>query len=381
MLFTAVAVAVVVVIVRIARQLRQRWLGDRPRRAARRGRSATSSTGCCGLPGPVRPRRGLHLGPALRGLQPAPTSAIVCSAILMVVLSLLGVEFGGERVRSTCPRPTTQPVAATLTRRRAPTGGRGLMGELRSLPVPDGLEGERLDAALARLFGLSRTKAAELARRGGDASTARRREVRPGGRRQLARGRAARTAVAEPTVDPSPSRAWRSSYDDDDVVVVDKPVGVAAHPVPGWTGPDGDRRASPAAGYRISTSGAAERQGVVHRLDVGTTGLMVVAKSERAYTSLKRAVQGAHGRQALPRARAGPPGPDERHRSTRRSTGTPRRLQVGRRQPGASRQRHPLRDHRGVPARVAARRSTWRPGAPTRSACTCPRCGTRASAT
>src|SRR2546425_543023 len=44
-----------------------------------------------------------------------------------------------------------------------------------------------------------------------------------------------------------------------------------------------------AAGIRVSTSGAAERQGVVHRLDVGTTGVMVVAKSEHAYTALKRA--------------------------------------------------------------------------------------------
>ena len=43
-----------------------------------------------------------------------------------------------------------------------------------------------------------------------------------------------------------------------------------------------------AAGYRISTSGAAERQGVVHRLAVGTSGFMAVAKSEAAYTSLKR---------------------------------------------------------------------------------------------
>ena len=44
-----------------------------------------------------------------------------------------------------------------------------------------------------------------------------------------------------------------------------------------------------AAGFRISTSGAAERAGIVHRLDAGTSGLMVVAKSERAYTALKRA--------------------------------------------------------------------------------------------
>ena len=76
--------------------------------------------------------------------------------------------------------------------------------------------------------------------------------------------------------------------EDDDVVVVDKPVGVAAHPSPGWTGPT-VVGALAAAGYRVSTSGAAERQGVVHRLDVGTSGLMVVAKSERAYTLLKRA--------------------------------------------------------------------------------------------
>ncbi len=75
-------------------------------------------------------------------------------------------------------------------------------------------------------------------------------------------------------------------FDDDDVVVVDKPVGVAAHPSPGWTGTTVVGGLA-AAGYRISTSGAEERQGIVHRLDVGTSGLMAVAKSERAYTSLK----------------------------------------------------------------------------------------------
>jgi len=77
-------------------------------------------------------------------------------------------------------------------------------------------------------------------------------------------------------------------YSDDDIVVVDKPVGVAAHPSPGWTGPTVTGGLA-AMGQTIATSGAAERQGVVHRLDVGTTGLMVVAKSERAYSVLKRA--------------------------------------------------------------------------------------------
>lgn len=76
--------------------------------------------------------------------------------------------------------------------------------------------------------------------------------------------------------------------DDDDYVVIDKPVGVAAHPSPGWVGPT-VVGALMAEGYSISTSGASERQGIVHRLDVGTSGLMVVAKTERAYTALKRA--------------------------------------------------------------------------------------------
>ena len=77
-------------------------------------------------------------------------------------------------------------------------------------------------------------------------------------------------------------------YEDADILVVDKPAGVAAHPTPGWTGPTvlGGLLAT---GHTVATSGAAERQGIVHRLDANTTGLMVVAKSERAYSALKRA--------------------------------------------------------------------------------------------
>ncbi|MGP5217796.1 RluA family pseudouridine synthase [Arthrobacter rhombi] len=82
--------------------------------------------------------------------------------------------------------------------------------------------------------------------------------------------------------------AMKILAEDDDYVVIDKPVGVAAHPSPGWVGPT-VVGALLAAGYRISTSGASERQGIVHRLDVGTSGAMVVAKTERAYTALKRA--------------------------------------------------------------------------------------------
>ena len=94
--------------------------------------------------------------------------------------------------------------------------------------------------------------------------------------------------ASRPVVVAEPVPGMRIIYDDDDFVVVDKPVGVAAHPSLGWTGPTVVGGLA-AAGYRISTSGAAERQGIVHRLDVGTSGLMVVAKSEHAYTVLKRA--------------------------------------------------------------------------------------------
>ena len=87
---------------------------------------------------------------------------------------------------------------------------------------------------------------------------------------------------------PEPVAGLRVVYADDDLLVVDKPVGVAAHPSPGWDGPTVVGGLA-AAGYRIATSGAAERQGIVHRLDVGTSGLMVVATSEHAYSVLKQA--------------------------------------------------------------------------------------------
>jgi 23S rRNA pseudouridine1911/1915/1917 synthase len=159
---------------------------------------------------------------------------------------------------------------------------------LRTLPVPDGLAGERVDVALARMLGFSRTQAADLAAAGA---------VRVDGREVGKSERLVADSWLEVDVPDAPAavevvaepvEGMGIVYEDDDVVVVDKPVGVAAHPSPGWTGPT-VVGALVAAGYRISTSGAAERQGIVHRLDVGTSGLMVVAKSEKAYTGLKRA--------------------------------------------------------------------------------------------
>jgi 23S rRNA pseudouridine1911/1915/1917 synthase len=157
----------------------------------------------------------------------------------------------------------------------------------RLLPVPDGLAGERLDIALTRLLGLSRSRAADLVSEGAVLV-----DGRPGTKSdRLLSGSLLTVDLREPEREPQgppePVPGMRVLFDDDDVVVVDKPVGVAAHPSPGWTGPTVVGGLA-AAGYRISTSGAAERQGIVHRLDVGTSGVMAVAKSEVAYTSLKR---------------------------------------------------------------------------------------------
>ncbi|WP_026927326.1 RluA family pseudouridine synthase [Granulicoccus phenolivorans] len=159
---------------------------------------------------------------------------------------------------------------------------------MRVLLVPEGLEGDRLDAAAARMTGLSRSRVAELADEG---------RIHLDGTRARKSDRVRGGAMLEVDI-PEESRAVRVTplvvagvrivHDDADIVVVDKPAGVAAHPSLGWDGPSVVEHLA-GAGFRISTSGAPERQGIVQRLDVGTSGLMVVAKSERAYTVLKQA--------------------------------------------------------------------------------------------
>ena len=157
----------------------------------------------------------------------------------------------------------------------------------KQFPVPDGLAGERVDVGLARLLGISRTRAAELAAAGkvlvDGAELGKSDRLIPGAWLEVDLDEAP-VAVSP----PEPVPGMRIVHEDEDIIVVDKPVGVAAHPSPGWTGPT-VVGALTASGFRVSTSGPAERQGVVHRLDVGTSGLMAVAKSERAYTALKRA--------------------------------------------------------------------------------------------
>ena len=163
-----------------------------------------------------------------------------------------------------------------------------MSGDYRTLPVPDGLDGMRVDAGLAKLLGLSRTVVAALTE-AGDVVL----DGQPAGKSdRLIAGSVLEVTLPEPErpvqVQAVPVEGLVVLHEDDDIIVVDKPVGVAVHPSPGWTGPTVVGGLA-AAGIRIATSGAAERQGVVHRLDVGTTGVMVVAKSESAYSALKHA--------------------------------------------------------------------------------------------
>ena len=158
---------------------------------------------------------------------------------------------------------------------------------LRLLPVPDGLVGQRVDAALARMTGLSRSKVEALCAAG---------RIRIDGAPadksyRLETGAMIEADLPDPRPEqpePTPVHGLGILYEDADVVVVDKPAGVAAHPSVGWEGPDvlGALRAMQ---VRVATSGAAERQGIVSRLDVGTSGVMIVAKGEQAYSVLKRA--------------------------------------------------------------------------------------------
>lgn len=160
--------------------------------------------------------------------------------------------------------------------------------ELRTLAVPEGVAGERIDSALTRVLGLSRTAVVKLLE-DGDITTSRRTMLKS---ERVSAGQVIQVLLPAPintvAIPLTPIEGLEIVHEDEDIVVINKPVGVAAHPSPGWTGATVVGALS-AAGFIISTSGAAERAGIVHRLDVGTSGLMIVAKSDRAFTVMKDA--------------------------------------------------------------------------------------------
>ena len=147
--------------------------------------------------------------------------------------------------------------------------------------------GERLDLALARLIGHSRTQAATLIATG---------RVTVDGRAERASHRlepGARIAVEIP-VPPGreivpESIPLRIVLEDDDLVVVDKPGGMVVHPAPGnWTGTLVN--ALMGRGQGLAAGGGPERAGLVHRLDKETSGLLLVAKTDRAHRILSAAL-------------------------------------------------------------------------------------------
>ena len=161
------------------------------------------------------------------------------------------------------------------------------MTDPRRVPVPEGLDGLRLDVALGRLFGLSRTVAAGLVD-AGDVSVDGRRTQRSDRVRAGDWLEVTLPASPTPAPPPAPVPGLNVLLEDDDLIVVDKPAGVATHASPGWSGPTVTGGLA-AMGKVLTSAGAAERQGVVHRLDVGTSGVVVLAKTARAYSALKAA--------------------------------------------------------------------------------------------
>jgi 23S rRNA pseudouridine1911/1915/1917 synthase len=156
--------------------------------------------------------------------------------------------------------------------------------------VPGSLGGVRVDRAVALLADLPRAAVDTLVSEGRvavDGAVVRRRSllVRAGQELRVERGEA-----TEVGLEPDPSVVFAVVHEDHDVVVVDKPAGLVVHPGSGH--PRGtlvngllarDPRLDAVA---EATGGDPQRPGIVHRLDRGTSGLLVVARSPRAYHSL-----------------------------------------------------------------------------------------------
>lgn len=158
-----------------------------------------------------------------------------------------------------------------------------------SLVVPENLEGERLDVFLAWKFDRTRTQIQYLIREGkvyinNYKKTKPALIVRPGMEITVrVQPRPVQDIVPEP-VD------FDIVYEDEDLLVVDKPSGLIVHPSPGhWSGTlvHGLLHRFP----EIGDYGVAERPGIVHRLDGSTSGLMVVSRNARSHDLLSRAFQ------------------------------------------------------------------------------------------
>ena len=153
--------------------------------------------------------------------------------------------------------------------------------------VPEDLDGQRVDLVVARLAGLSRSRARRLVDEGG---------VTIDGATVVARDRVSAGSMVE-LEPPEPEAGlvaeavpFEIRHEDAHLAVVDKPAGIVTHPGAG------NRTGTLAAGIlhrwpRVRGVGAEDRWGIVHRLDRDTSGLLVVALDDEAYVGLRDAMR------------------------------------------------------------------------------------------
>jgi 23S rRNA pseudouridine1911/1915/1917 synthase len=152
--------------------------------------------------------------------------------------------------------------------------------------VPEELDGVRADSGLAKISGLSRAKLTEAIESGGvivDGKACDKSQ-------KLKIGQLVEINLFEkksPELIPIEDDRLKIVYQDNAIIVIDKPAGVVSHPTVGFDGPSVPEILL-SRGIQLTTSGAAERQGIVQRLDVGTSGLMTLAKNEKSYSVLKQ---------------------------------------------------------------------------------------------
>lgn len=152
--------------------------------------------------------------------------------------------------------------------------------------IPSGITGQRADLVISQVLDISRSKVHDALQSG--LVKVNGKLAQPNTRLYEGDWVVADFSAIQRIVEITPTRvdALEVIYQDADLIVINKPSGIASHPSLGWDGAD-VLGALVERGITIATSGASERQGIVQRLDVGTSGCMVVAKSEYAYSHLK----------------------------------------------------------------------------------------------
>lgn len=153
-------------------------------------------------------------------------------------------------------------------------------------PIPASLAGERLDRVVSLMADVSRSVAATMVANGGVHVDS---VVETSGKIRLEEGQLVRVDLAylpaEVAPQPDPSIRIDVLYEDDDVIVINKPAGLVVHP--GAGNPDGTLVNGLLAKFpEIREVGESSRPGIVHRLDAGTSGLMMVARTQQAYEHL-----------------------------------------------------------------------------------------------